>query len=122
MDLTPLTIGLALLSLLQIVWTWRRLLVGRIGARAALFTGCVWLAVLFVALFPDSLNWLAEIAGLGNRLFFALAIALIFVIQMIFAMVAQMERFKQTLDRQTQEIAILNYTIAAQAREQAPKN
>jgi hypothetical protein len=94
-------------------------MVGRIGARAAVFTAGIWLIVVLVSLFPDLLDQLSAFAGLGSRLIFALAIALIFVIQMIFMIMAQMERFKQTLDRQTQEIAVLNYTISARASKRA---
>ncbi len=110
MKLTLFTLLLLVLSVIQIVLMLRNASRGTIGLRSALVIVCIWAAVGVVAVFPDLLNVLSAMAGLENRLFFAILIAIVLILQLTFRMMARMERMQRALDRLTQEAAVISFT------------
>jgi len=110
MKLNLFTLLLLALSVIQIVRMLRNASRGAIGLRSALVIVCIWAAVGVVAIYPDLLNVLSAMAGLENRLFFAILIAIVLILQLTFRMMARMERMQRAIDRLTQETAVISYT------------
>jgi len=110
MKLNLFTLLLLTLSVIQIVRMLRNASRGTIGLRSALVIVCIWASVGVVAIYPDLLNVLSAMAGLENRLFFAILIAIVLILQLTFRMMARMERMQRAIDRLTQETAVISYT------------
>lgn len=131
MKLNLFTLLLLALSVIQIVRMLRHASRGSIGLRSALVIVCIWAAVGVVAVYPDLLNVLSAMAGLENRLFFAILIAIVLILQLTFRMMARMERMQRAIDRLTQEAAVISFTqervsqeargTAAPARSSVPQ-
>jgi hypothetical protein len=108
MTLTPLTVLIVAFALFEIVRVLLRISQDRMGIRSGLVWAVAWLAVGSVAIFPDLLNWVLEISQMQNRLLFALVLAVLFLLALVFGLTSRLERAERAMWRAHQELAIAN--------------
>jgi hypothetical protein len=108
MLLTPLTITVLLLSVLAVALTLSRIAQDRMRFGSAVLWTIAWAALGIVAVFPDVLNGLLDVAHMRNRVLFGLILAAVFLVGVVFSLSGRIERTERAAQRAHQELAITN--------------
>jgi hypothetical protein len=108
MTLTPLTLIIVAFALFEVGRVLMRISQDRLGIRSGLVWAVAWLVVGSVAIFPDLLNWVLEISQMQNRLLFALVLAVLFLLALVFGLTSRLDRAERAMWRAHQELAITN--------------
>ncbi|MGB8232554.1 MAG: DUF2304 family protein [Methanobacterium sp.] len=66
----------------------------------------IWIIVIFIALFPNTTNYLAIITGIGRGLDFALILGLLLSFYLIFKMYNKIENIEEELTDLVRELAL----------------
>jgi len=66
----------------------------------------IWLIVIFIAIFPNSTNYLASMTGIGRGLDFALILGLLLSFYLIFKMYNKIENIEEELTDLVRELAL----------------
>jgi hypothetical protein len=121
MTLTPLTLIILALSVFEVGRVLVRISQDRMGIRSGLVWISAWLVVGSVAVFPDLLNWVLEVSQMQHRLLFALVVAVLFLLALVFSLASRLERVERAMWRAHQELAITNARVqqAAESRSQS---
>ena len=108
MIVTPLTVIILLLSMFEIGRGFHRIMQERIGIRSGLIWALAWAVVGVVAVYPDLLNGLLELAQMENRLAFAILLSVLFLLALVFSLTSRLEHAERAVLRAHQELAITN--------------
>ena len=111
MIVTPLTVIILLLSLFEIGRTFYRMIHERLGIRSGLIWVIAWAVVGVVSVYPDLLNGLLEVAQMENRLAFAILLAVLFLLALVFSLTSRLERAERAVLRAHQDLAIINVRL-----------
>ena len=121
MKITPITILLSLGALFFLYLTIKSALRNKIGVRTACLWLVMWLSVAFFSIFPSMLDGLMSAAGMMQRVFFILIVAVIALLAMVFHLMSKLDQLKHDLARTIQEVSLLSYKIEQAERFQPTK-
>ena len=111
MNLNLFSVVVFALGAIEIRSTFRRFEQGRLGLQLLALTTVIWVAIGVTVLYPNVIDGVAAAAGFQHRIFFALAVAFVFLLQSNFRLDAELDYHSRLNDRHTQEIALLNYKL-----------
>jgi hypothetical protein len=78
----------------------------------------IWLAIGVFALFPALLDKLMRLVNMGDRSFFLTTGAILILFMIIFYISSSMSRMNRKISKLIREIAILNYKLDEQDKQQ----
>jgi hypothetical protein len=118
MKITAFTVLICLFAVISLVSLLRRLRRDGLGFRSALIWAVLWLSIAVFSVFPDLLNELMEAAGMENRLFFLLVIAVLVLSALVFNLTSRIDRLSRDVGLAVRELAIIAHRVAGLAAEQ----
>ncbi len=95
-----------LLGLIAITLSILRFRDGKMSLGMLIVWFLIWLIVIFIAIFPNSTNYLAIITGIGRGLDFVLILGLLLSFYLIFKMYNKIENIEEELTDLVRELAI----------------
>jgi hypothetical protein len=111
MKITPLTIIICIFASVGLVRLLQRVARDGIALRSASIWIITWTSLALFSIFPDLLNELVAAAGMENRLFFVLIIAVMALTAIVFNLTSRMDRLNRDIGLVIRELAIANYRV-----------
>lgn len=119
MKITPLTIIICMFAVFSLVRLLRRLARDGMALRSSLVWIITWLSLAVFSIFPDLLNEIVAAAGMENRLFFLLTIAVLVLAALLFNLTSRFDRMHRDIGLAIRELAIANFRIDCLERGEA---
>ena len=94
------------LGLVAIILSILRFRDGKMSLGMLIVWFLIWLIIIFIAIFPNSTNYLAIITGIGRGLDFTLILGLLLSFYLIFKMYNKIENIEEELTDLVRELAI----------------
>jgi hypothetical protein len=116
MKITAFTVIICLFAILSLVRLLRRTARDGMALRSAIVWLITWLSLAVFSIFPDLLNRIVAAAGMENRLFFLLTLAVLVLTALLFNLTSRVDRMHRDLGLAIREIALANYRIDAVKR------
>ncbi len=74
---------------------------------SALFWVVIWLIVISIVIYPNTINNLADIVGVGRGVDVIIYLSIIFLFYMIYRMYVRMENLEREITKLVREIALI---------------
>jgi hypothetical protein len=111
MKITAFTVIICIFASFSLVRLLRRVAADRIALRSALIWIITWMSLAVFSIFPDLLNEFVAAAGMENRLFFILTLAVLALFAFMFNLTSRVDRMHRDIGLTVRELAIANYRI-----------
>jgi hypothetical protein len=111
MKITAFTVLICVFATISLVRLLRNVARDGLGVRSAGIWALIWFSLAVFSIFPDLLNQLIEAAGMENRLFFLLTIAVLVLSALLFNLTSRVDRMNRDIGLAVRELAILNYKL-----------
>ena len=118
MKITAFTVIICVFASIGLVRVLQRVARDGIALRSALVWIITWLCLAVFSIFPDLLNEIVAAAGMENRLFFVLIIAVMALAALVFNLTSRIDRMHRDIGLAIRELAIANYRIDTLKRPQ----
>jgi hypothetical protein len=118
MKITAFTVIICIFASIGLVRLLQRVARNGMALRSALVWIITWLCLAVFSIFPDLLNEIVAAAGMENRLFFVLIIAVMALAALVFNLTSRIDRMHRDIGLAIRELAIANYRIDILKREQ----
>ena len=121
MKLTSVTLFFAVFALGMIFNIALRVKQERTGIRSALIWFFLWAFIGFFSLFPELLNWATRFAQMESRIIFVLLLAVFVLFAFMFSVTTRLDRMQRNIEKLVQEIALTNFKVEMDHREEKNK-
>lgn len=121
MKLTSVTLFFAVFALGMIFNIVLRVKQERTGIRSALIWFFLWVFIGFFSLFPELLNWATRFAQMESRIIFVLLLAVFVLFAFMFSVTTRLDRMQRNIEKLVQEIALTNFKVETDHREEKNK-
>jgi len=117
MKITSFTIIICIFASVGLVTALRRVARDGMALRSSLVWIIAWLSLAVFSIFPDLLNEIVAAAGMENRVYFVLVIAVLALLALTFNLTSRIDRMHRNIGLAIRELAITNYRIDNLERE-----
>jgi hypothetical protein len=111
MKITAFTVIICVFASIGLFRVLQRVARDGMALRSALVWIVTWLCLAVFSIFPDLLNEMVAAAGMENRLFFVLIIAVMALGALVFNLTSRIDRMHRDVGLVLRELAIANYRI-----------
>jgi hypothetical protein len=121
MKITSVTLFFAVFALGMIFNIALRVKQERTGIRSALIWFFLWVFIGFFSLFPELLNWATRFAQMESRIIFVLLLAVLVLFAFMFSVTTRLDRMQRNIEKLVQEIALTNFKVETDHKEEKNK-
>jgi hypothetical protein len=121
MKITSVTLFFAVFALGMIFNIALRVKQERTGIRSALIWFFLWVFIGFFSLFPELLNWATRFAQMESRIIFVLLLAVFVLFAFMFSVTTRLDRMQRNIEKLVQEIALTNFKVETDHKEEKNK-
>ena len=111
MKITVFTVIICVFAGFSLVRLVSRVAADRMALRSALVWMVTWTSLAVFSIFPDLLNELVATAGMENRLFFVLTVAVLALFALLFNLTSRIDRMHRDIGLAIRELAVATYRI-----------
>jgi hypothetical protein len=111
MKITTFTVIICIFASFSLVRLLRRVVRDGTALPSALVWIVTWTSLAVFSIFPDLLNGLVAAAGMENRVFFVLMLAVLVLSGLLFNLTSRVDRLHRDIGLTVRELAVANYRI-----------